>query len=151
MVIGSFRTPYITYRLVSSVQPNSFKRHFPRVDFTINGTLAHTLEHGIEIKSFPLASEIKRERIFWVVGTKKYKVVLCQFTVFVHIFIHVVAQTQVGRQGDRVAAHIFVHVIVQLVLVLYLAHIAVTKYRVEWVAIHSFVITCAHHDVTSID
>jgi len=97
MVIGSFRTPYITYRLVSSVQPNSFKRHFPRVDFTINGTLAHTLEHGIEIKSFPLASEIKRERIFWVVGTKKYKVVLCQFTVFVHIFIHVVAQTQVGR------------------------------------------------------
>ena len=91
MVIGSFRTPYITYRLVGSVQPNSFERHFPRVDFTIDGTFAHTLEHGIEIESLPLTSEIKRELIFGVVGTEKYKVILCQFAIFVHILIHVVA------------------------------------------------------------
>ena len=55
MVIGSFRTPYITHRLVGSVQPNSLERHFPRVDFTIDGTLAHTLEYGIEIESFPVS------------------------------------------------------------------------------------------------
>ena len=36
MVIGSFRTPYITHRLVGSVQPNSLERHFPRVDFIRN-------------------------------------------------------------------------------------------------------------------
>ena len=36
---------------VGSVQPNSLERHFPRVDFTIDGTLAHTLEYGIEIES----------------------------------------------------------------------------------------------------
>ncbi len=97
MVIGSFRTPYITYRLVSSVQPNSFKRHFPSRFHDKWYACPHPWNTVLKSNPFPLASEIKRERIFWVVGTKKYKVVLCQFTVFVHIFIHVVAQTQVGR------------------------------------------------------
>ena len=42
-------------------------------------------------------------------------------------------------------AHIFVHVIVQLVLVLYFAHVAVAKYRVEWITIHA--VSYTHLDV----
>ena len=94
-------------------------------------TLSHTLEYDREIKAVPVQSAIERERDFRVICSQINVVLLGQLTVTVHIFIHIITQTQVGRHIDGIIAGITVKVFLQLLFIPDFACILQAEYGVQ--------------------